>query len=126
MTARDDIDDLAGEYVLGTLDAGERALVAARRQREPDLDAAIRDWERRLAPLDAATKSVAPPADLCARVVRRMFPWTPADAEPYAAFLWATGRGELAGQEPVGEGWIWLSAPLSEWSGSQLSWSPPG
>ena len=72
MTARDDIDDLAGEYVLGTLDTGERATVAARRQREPELDAAIRDWERRLAPLDAATRAVAPPADLFDRIERRI------------------------------------------------------
>lgn len=72
MTARDDIDDLAGEYVLGTLDAGERALVAARRQREPDLDAAIHDWERRLAPLDVATKFVPPPADLFEKIERRV------------------------------------------------------
>jgi anti-sigma-K factor RskA len=72
MTARDDIDDLAGEYVLGTLDASERASVAARRLREPDLDAAIRDWERRLAPLDAETMPVAPPADLLGRIERRI------------------------------------------------------
>ena len=35
MTATDDIDVLAGEYVLGTLPAAERATVAARRGREP-------------------------------------------------------------------------------------------
>lgn len=72
MTARDDIEDLAGEYVLGTLDAGERASVSARRQREPELDAAIRDWERRLAPLHAATMSIAPPPDLFRRIERRI------------------------------------------------------
>lgn len=72
MTARDDIDDLAGEYVLGTLDVGERATVAARRQREPELEAAIRDWERCLAPFDAATKPIEPPPDLFGRIEHRI------------------------------------------------------
>ncbi len=42
MTGDEDLDGLAGEYVLGTLDADERAAVAARRLREPALDMAIR------------------------------------------------------------------------------------
>ena len=72
MTTPEDIDALAGEYVLGTLDAAERTAVAARRQREPLLEAAIGAWERRLAPLDAETGSVAPPGDLFARIERRI------------------------------------------------------
>ena len=68
MTTPDDIDALAGEYVLGTLDAAERTAVAARRQREPALDAAIQGWERQLAPLDALTRPVDPPAELFARI----------------------------------------------------------
>jgi anti-sigma-K factor RskA len=60
MSESDDIDALAGEYVLGTLDAAERAEVAARRLREPLLDQAISFWEGRLAALDAATQEVAP------------------------------------------------------------------
>ena len=48
-------DDLsAAEYALGTLDPGERAAIAARRQREPELDEAIRTWEERLSPLAEA------------------------------------------------------------------------
>ena len=72
MTARDDIDGLAGEYVLGTLDQAERASIADRRLREPDLDTAIRDWERRLSPLDSATLPVAPPADLFRKIEQRL------------------------------------------------------
>lgn len=72
MTARDDIDDLAGEYVLGTLDASERSSVSARRQREPELDEAIRAWEVRLSPLDSVTPPVAPPADLFRRIEQRI------------------------------------------------------
>lgn len=72
MTARDDIDDLAGEYVLGTLDPAERAVVAARRQREPELDAAITAWERHLSPLAATAKPVAPPPDLFRNIESRL------------------------------------------------------
>ncbi|NOU05014.1 MAG: hypothetical protein HOO99_02410 [Hyphomicrobiaceae bacterium] len=72
MTTPDDIDDLAGEYVLGTLDAAERAQVAARRLRETALDAAIRDWERRLSPLNETTAAVAPPGDLLQRIERQI------------------------------------------------------
>jgi anti-sigma-K factor RskA len=72
MTTDDDIDATAGEYVLGTLDPAERSVVAARRLREPALDAAIRDWEQRLAPLDAETREIAPPAGLWTRIEQRL------------------------------------------------------
>lgn len=72
MTTPDEIDALAGEYVLGTLDPAERASVAARRQREPALDEAITAWEARLAPLDDATAPVAPSAALYPRIERRI------------------------------------------------------
>ena len=51
MTESDEIDVLAGEYVLGTLDAAERAAAQAQRRRNPALAAAIVAWEARLAPL---------------------------------------------------------------------------
>jgi anti-sigma-K factor RskA len=63
---------LAGEYVLGTLDAGERASVDRRRRTEPALDAAILAWERRLAPLDIVTTPVLPPPDLLKRIEARI------------------------------------------------------
>ncbi|SDR62554.1 Anti-sigma-K factor RskA [Rhizobiales bacterium GAS191] len=72
MSDQDDIDALAGEYVLGTLDAAERAAVAARRQREPDLDQAIIAWERRLGPLDEASPAIEPPEGLFARIEARI------------------------------------------------------
>ena len=57
-------DDLnAAEYALGTLDAGERAALAARRLREPELDAAIEVWEWRLAPLSETIPALQPPRD---------------------------------------------------------------
>ncbi|MFJ9041659.1 hypothetical protein ACIRF8_34460 [Streptomyces sp. NPDC102406] len=51
-----------------------------------------------------------PPADLCARSLRRLFPDAPEDAEPWPALLWLTGRGDLPGRERVGE-WRWYGAP---------------
>ena len=72
MTAQDDIDTVAAEYVIGTLDASERTAVAARRPREPALDQAIRAWEQRLAPLDSETPAVEPPADLLQRIESRL------------------------------------------------------
>ena len=55
------IDELAGEYVLGTLEPSEVATVEARLQREPALAASIEAWRVRLAPLDNAVMPVEPP-----------------------------------------------------------------
>lgn len=68
MREREDIDSLAAEYVLGTLEADERIAVAARRSREPDLDAAIAAWEARLAPMLDEVREEAPPPDLFAAI----------------------------------------------------------
>jgi len=68
MSDVDDINGLAGEFVLGTLEAAERVAVAARRRREPALDAAILAWERRLAPLAETVPPVEPPAGLYERI----------------------------------------------------------
>ena len=67
-----DDEDLAAEYALGTLDAAERAEVAARRLREPELDAAISAWEARLAPLLEAAPERAPPPGLFSRIEARL------------------------------------------------------
>src|SRR5271166_4573821 len=61
MTPDDDL--AAAEFALGALSPAERAALAARRLREPGLDAAIRAWEARLAPLAEATPPIEPPAD---------------------------------------------------------------
>jgi len=61
-------EGLAAEYALGTLDAAERAEAAARRLREPELDAAISAWEARLSPLLEAAPERAPPAGLFERI----------------------------------------------------------
>ena len=68
MNDPEDIEGLAGEYVLGTLDPLERARLASQRARDPKLDAAIAMWERRLSPLDETTNDVEPPGDMLARI----------------------------------------------------------
>ncbi|MEU8824585.1 hypothetical protein [Streptomyces sp. NPDC048636] len=52
-----------------------------------------------------------PPADLCARVLARLFPDVPADvAAPWPTLLWATGRTELPGH-PRRTAWRWDGTP---------------
>jgi hypothetical protein len=50
-----------------------------------------------------------PPADLCARVLHRLFPEAPGGFDPWETLLWATGRGELKGL-PRLERWRWDSS----------------
>lgn len=63
-----------------------------------------------------------PPTDLCRRVVRRMFLWAPADAEPWAALRWATGRLELPGHGRLAPNWAWHNSTPEEWDGTRKSW----
>ncbi|HSR79651.1 MAG TPA: hypothetical protein VLL28_02630 [Hyphomicrobiaceae bacterium] len=72
MTEEENIDGLAAEFVLGSLDAAERAEVEARRALEGSLKAAIEAWERRLAPLLEVAPEVAPPPDLFDRILVRI------------------------------------------------------
>jgi anti-sigma-K factor RskA len=73
MTLSADDDLAAAEFVLGTLDAGERATIAARRLREAELEQAIADWEARLSPLSEAVPEIAAPGDLLGRIEARLF-----------------------------------------------------
>jgi anti-sigma-K factor RskA len=66
------MDNMAAEFVLGTLDAAERAEVDRRRLTEPELDAAILAWEARLAGLLVNVTPIAPPAELKAKVLARV------------------------------------------------------
>ncbi|RCV52549.1 hypothetical protein [Marinitenerispora sediminis] len=52
----------------------------------------------------------SPPADLCARVLHRLFPEAPRGAAPWPALLWATGRTELPGH-PRRTTWRWHGEP---------------
>jgi hypothetical protein len=71
-----------------------------------------------------------PAPELCARVVARLFPWAPADTEPWATLLWANGRALLGDRPRLDPDWHWHCAPLSEWDGTVKrrttppSWAP--
>ncbi|RYI95434.1 MAG: RNA polymerase subunit sigma-70, partial [Acetobacteraceae bacterium] len=61
-------DLLAGEYVLGTLDARAAAEVAEALAQDAPLRAAVAVWEARLAPLTVLAPPEAPPPDLWDRI----------------------------------------------------------
>ncbi|MFH8487864.1 hypothetical protein [Streptomyces longisporoflavus] len=52
----------------------------------------------------------APPADICARVLVRLFPDAPHDTDPWPTLLWATGRADLLGH-PRPTFWRWYGEP---------------
>lgn len=63
-----DRDPLAGEYVLGTLDAQRRRAVQARLPDDPALAQAVAAWEQRLAPLTQLAEPITPPERLWRRI----------------------------------------------------------
>jgi anti-sigma-K factor RskA len=63
-----DLQVLAGEYVLGTLPATERLAVSQRLATEPALQQAVDDWEERLLPLTQLAEPMPLPAPLWQRV----------------------------------------------------------
>jgi hypothetical protein len=58
-----------------------------------------------------------PPADLISEILTRLFPWAPADTDPWLTLRWATGRAELPGRTRVSDDWAWFASPLGEWDG---------
>lgn len=73
MTDHDDLQQLAGEYVLGTLPLDERAAVAQRLANEPALREAIDAWEQRLLPLTALAPPQEPSSQLWPRISASLF-----------------------------------------------------
>ena len=64
----DDIQHLAGEYVLGTLSAASRAGVEARMVNDAALRTAVEQWQEKLAPLHALIEPVEPSPRLWTRI----------------------------------------------------------
>ena len=72
MTNIDEIDTLAAEFVMGTLDWHERAAVTARRTRDPELDRAIEAWVEVLAPINALIVPIGPPTSLKSKLMQQI------------------------------------------------------
>ena len=89
LTPREAEDALAAEYVLGVLDAAERAEVEARIRREPAFAARVADWEGRLSGLNDGFAE-APAPNLLPQIEARLFP-KPAPARRSGLFGWLAG-----------------------------------
>jgi len=68
MTMDEDVDGFAAEYVLGTLDADERAQADALKLVDPGFAEKILEWERRLGQLNVLVAPVEPPAAVWDRI----------------------------------------------------------
>lgn len=64
----EDLNVIAGEYVLGTLDAREHRAIDLRLPYDPLLQAAVQEWETRLSPLVTLVAPVQPSASLWTRI----------------------------------------------------------
>lgn len=70
-------DELAAEYVLGTLEARDATEVARALAADPALAEAVARWEARLGPLAALAPPEAPPPDLWVRIEAALDPPAP-------------------------------------------------
>ncbi len=68
----DELDGLAGEYVLGTLSGADRARFEARLRNEAAAARAVAEWSRRLQPLAEAVPPAIPPAGLWQRIAQEI------------------------------------------------------
>jgi len=76
---------VAGEYVLGVLDANERSAVVQRIEREPDFAGEVAFWEERLGGLADEVRPVTPPEATWSRIEAAIAPPT---ASPALGALW--------------------------------------
>jgi anti-sigma-K factor RskA len=77
----DDQETLAAEYVLGTLSGEEREHAEALRSFDPEFDAAVKQWERRLGELNVMVEAVEPPAEVWEKIKTEIGVETPAADE---------------------------------------------
>ena len=97
----DGLATLAGEYVIGVLDAAGAAEAERRIAADPAFAAEVLEWERNLMPMTSLVAPVAPPADLWDRIEtsigRPAAPVKPAAANDNGRGLWrATAFAAMA------------------------------
>ena len=101
----DDLEALAGEYVLGSLEAAQRQAVERRLAHDTPLRSAVDAWEARLHPLTALAPAVEPPPALWHRIEQSL----EQGIEP------ATPKSVRAA--PATRGWQAWWASLALWRG---------
>lgn len=88
-TPEEERSALAGEYVLGTLDARRARVVERAMAEDPALAAEVAAWEARLAPLQRMAAPEAPPPDLWDRISASLGDARPMPvARPRRDWLW--------------------------------------
>jgi anti-sigma-K factor RskA len=85
VTSADDIQHLAGEYVLGTLSAASRAGVEARMTNDAALRTAVEQWQQKMEPLHALVEPVEPSPQLWGRIESSVVAQTDAAKLPRAS-----------------------------------------
>ena len=80
----EDQETLAAEYVLGTLSAEEREHAEALRSFDPEFDAAVKQWERRLGELNVMVEAVEPPAEVWDKIKGEIGAEMPGEADAAA------------------------------------------
>lgn len=68
MSEHDDLDMQIAEFVLGTLPSDQRAVLNARREQDPALNARIMQWEEHLIGLTDTVEPVSPAPELFSRI----------------------------------------------------------
>ena len=72
MSDDDDLDELAGEYVLGTLDGAARHRFEARIAEDDAVARAVAAWQERLSPLSDPGVETPPPPEVWTKIRRRV------------------------------------------------------
>ena len=81
-------EELAGEFVLGALEADERAAVERRMRDEPDFRRSVDLWSRRLTPLADRVAPVTPPASAWAAIHQRIGGGAPSISRRQSEGVW--------------------------------------
>ncbi|WP_296267881.1 anti-sigma factor [Pseudomonas sp. UBA6562] len=110
----DDLDQLAGEYVLGTLPGAQRAVVASRLDHDQPLREAVEAWQTRLQALDALAPPVTPRAAVWERIARSVDGFAPPAQTPrwwQRLVLWQGLAGAGAFTSALLAVMLWFSSP---------------
>jgi anti-sigma-K factor RskA len=95
MSADDDKDVLAAEYVLGTLDGDDRANAQMLLAIDPGFAGDVSRWERQLGELHTLVEAVEPPASTWERVLAKIEGVAPSGQ------LWLPGLNDAAESAPT-------------------------